>query len=122
MREQSLGTTTQYDSPTWTGNGFAEEGPKEMWYRLPDSLKKIALEEIGLGNVFKSILENHEKGIVLLSLRAGPLIDRESNDVVKVHTRHEYGNYCYDGTKATYEDVQTGCFLVFDNPDYEEAF
>lgn len=51
----------------------------------------------------------------------GPLIDRKSNNAVKVHTRHEYGNYCYDGTKATYEDIKAGCFLAFKDPGYVEG-
>lgn len=101
MRVHDLGTTTQYDSPTWNGNGFAEEIPQALWNRLPESLRKIALEEIHLGNAPEFILENRERDIVLLALKTGPLIDRKSNNVVKVHTRHEYGNYCYDGTKAT---------------------
>jgi hypothetical protein len=121
MFVHDLGTTTQYASVTWTGNGFAEECPQALWQRLPESLRKIVLEEIRLGNVPVSILENRERNIVLLSLKTGPLSDRESDHVIKVHARHEYGNYCYDGTKATYEDIQTGCFLTFEDPNYEEA-
>lgn len=122
MRAHDLGTTTQYDSLAWTGDGFAEELPQALWQRLPESLKKIALEEIHLGNAPESILENRERDIVVLSLKTGPLIERMSDDVINVHTRHEYGNYCYDGTKATYEDNQTGCFIAFEDPNYEEAF
>jgi hypothetical protein len=120
MRIHDLGTTTQYECPTWTGNGFVEEVPQALWTRLPESLRKIALEDIRLSNNTESILESRERGIVLLALRTGPVIDRTSNSVVKVHTRHEYGNYCYDGTKATYEDIKTGCFLAFEDPDYKE--
>lgn len=120
MRVHNLGTTTQYEFPEWTGNGFVEEIPQSLWDRLPERLRKIVLEEIHVGNATESMLENRERGIVLLTLKMGPLIDRKSSNAVKVHTRHEYGNYCYDGTKATYEDIKTGCFLAFNDPDYVE--
>ena len=120
MRIHDLGITTQYGCPTWTGNGFVEEIPQALWNRLPESLRRIAVEEIYSGNSTESILENRERNIVLLALRTGPLIDRKSDSVVKVHTWHECGNYCYDGTKATSEDIKTGCFLAFEDPDYKE--
>ena len=121
MRIHDLGSTVQYDDPTWNGDGFSEERPNELWTRLPHSLKAIAVEEIRRGNNPKSILENKEKNIVLLSFRAGPTIQRQESQTLRIYTAHQYGNYCYEGTKATYEDIQTGCFLAFDDPNYDES-
>lgn len=119
MKIHNNGSTTQFDSPTWTGEGF-EEGPaQDLWLRLPDLLQKIVFEEIALGNTIESILENRERNIVLLSLSKGPLHDRKSDENIRVYTVHSYGNYCYDGTKSTYECIKTGCFLAFDDPEYE---
>jgi hypothetical protein len=120
MRVHDLGLTVQYDDPTWNGDGFSEQRPYELWRRLPESLKAIAVEEIRQGNIPKSILENKERNIVLLSFRGGPAIQRQENQTLRVHTAHQNGNYCYDGTNATYEDIQTGCFLAFDDPNYGE--
>ncbi len=114
-----MGPTIQLDAPTWMGEGF-EEGPAQaLWLRLPEVLQKIVLDEIALGNTIESILENRERNIVLLSLAKGPLRGRESDDQILVHTTHRGGNYCYDGTKATYECVKTGYFLAFEDPEYE---
>ncbi len=123
MRSYDLGTTKVYEDLTWTGNGFAEKIPNRLWCRLPERLRNIAVEEICLGNVPDSILENKSRELVLLSLRGGPSITREGDEELRVHTRHDDGNYCYDGTLCTYEDRDSGCFLAFDDPDYvEEAF
>ena len=121
MNVIELGTTTAYEGPTWTGEGFAEEVANELWRRLPQSMKKITHEEIDCGNEISGILENREHNIVVLSFREGPMIDRASADSLVVHTRHSFGNYCYDGTKATYEDMETGCFLAFDDPEYDDT-
>ena len=119
MKVLELGSTTQYAEPTWIDNGFAEEAPQKLWRRLPESLRKIALEEIRHGNKAVGILENRESKIVLLSFREGPLVQREGDESLRIHTKHEYGNYCYDDTKATYEDVESGCFLAFCDPEYQ---
>ncbi len=121
MKIQNLGSTVQYDNPTWNGCGFVEEKPNELWVRLPKTLKNIALEEIKNGNSPISILENKERNIVLLSFENGPLIKRRESKAIRVHTSHQYGNYCYDGTKATFEDTESGCFLSFEDPEYDEA-
>ena len=120
METHNLGPTKQYTRPTWTGDGFIEVAAQDLWERLPESLRTIALFEIRSGNKPISILENQETQVVLLSLAKGPLIPRNSDDRIIVHTHHEYGNYCYDGTTATYEDVQSGSFLSFENPEYED--
>ena len=120
MEIHNMGTTTQYSGPTWNGNGFSEHEPNNLWGRLPESFKEIALAEILEGNKPISILENKERGIILLEFEKGPLAKPLSNSEITLHTSHRYGNYCYDGTKATYEDVSTGCFLAFSDPEFQE--
>lgn len=71
MRVHNLGSTTQYEFPEWTGDGFVEEIPQSLWNRLPELLRKIVIEEIHVGNATESILENRERGIVLLGLKWG---------------------------------------------------
>lgn len=121
MRVHNFGSTVQYDNPTWNGHGFSERSPNELWRRLPESLKAIAVEEIRQGNNPKSILENKERNIVLLSFRGGPSIQRQESQTLRIHNAHQYGNYCYDGTNATYDNIQTGYFLAFDEPNDEES-
>lgn len=115
------GSTVQYDNPSWSGCCFVEEKPNELWLRLPQTLKNIALEEIRNGNTPISILENKERNNVLLSFEKGPLIQINESKSLRIHTVHQYGNYCYDGTKATFEDVDSGCFLSFEDPEYDKA-
>lgn len=121
MKINRIGSTTQYDEPTWIGDGFAEDVPQALWRRLPESLRKIALVEISYGNKIESILENRERNIVLISFREGPLVNRENDESLRIYTEHAHGNYCYDGTKATYEDVESGCFLAFEDPNYDDT-
>lgn len=120
MRAKEIGTTTQYDFPTWTGAGFLEQDPQRLWASMPISLRSIAIQEIQHGNAPISILDNRERGIVILVFRTGPFVERQTDSVVRVHTNHLYGNYCYDGTKATYEDIETSCFLAFDDPAHKD--
>jgi hypothetical protein len=115
-------TSIQYTNPTWTGDGFAEDAPQKLWLRLPELLRKIALDELSRGNETAAVLENQRRNIVLLSFKKGPLVDRKSDGSFCIHTSHAYGNYCYDGTKATYEDMESGCFLAFSDPDYKDPF
>jgi hypothetical protein len=117
MRIIDLGdTTTQYEDPTWVGAGFDEPQPQQLWSRLPESLRRIATDEIALGNSPRGILENRRGNIVVLIFRTGPLIARTSDAQVRVHTQFDSGNYCYDDTNATFEDLETGSFLAFDEP------
>lgn len=118
METIELGMTTQYSEPTWAGDGFAESEAQSLWLRLPSSLRTIALNEIAHGNVVESVLDNRQSGIVLLCFTRGPLVSRTVDQSIRVHTKHEYGNYCYDGTAATYEDMESGCFLAFNDPLY----
>lgn len=121
MNVIELGATTAYEGPAWTGEGFVEEVANELWRGLPQSLKKITHEEIELGNEIRGILKNRERNIVVLSFKRGPMVDRASTEALVVHTKHSNGNYCYDGTKATYEDMESGCFLAFDDPEYDDT-
>lgn len=115
-------STIIYEKPTWNGHGFAEADPDHLWHRLSSNLQQIALGEMASGNKTRCILENNkERSIIVLTFEMGPLTPLPSDAAITIHTRHGYGNYCYDGTKATYEDVATGSFLTFDDPEYEDA-
>jgi hypothetical protein len=118
MDISELGTTIQFNNPTWVGSRFVENGPQLLWQKLPQNLKEIALQEVDKGNSILSILENRDGEIVALCFREGPLTEPVDKYSLQIHTAHEYGNYCYDGTNMTYEDIETGCFLIFDNPKY----
>ncbi len=89
-----------------------------MWLDLPLSLKQIAVAELQAGNIPRHMLRNESRGIVLLSFKAPPKTDPPAPGLVRVHPAFENGNYCYDGTLCTYEDMSSGCFLAFDDPDY----
>ncbi|HSN17040.1 MAG TPA: hypothetical protein VLV87_02425 [Gammaproteobacteria bacterium] len=117
MEIRDLGSTIQIDGPTWNGDGFVEEYPNRLWNRLPKILRALAVEEIKAENQPASMLDNKDRGIVLLAFRSGPLKPISEDASIRVHSRHAYGNYCYDDTKATYEDLESGCFLSFANPD-----
>jgi hypothetical protein len=109
MTVERLGTTT-YDPEA-----------NSYWCEMPDSLKEIAAREVAAGNKVQQILRNADRNIVLLAFERGPLTQRPNESVITVHTQHRYGNYCYDGTKCTYEDQRSGCFLAFDDPEWQDA-
>ena len=115
MQIINLGNTTQFDSPSWNGNGFDEPAPQSLWLRMPLALRVIAIREQESGNSITSILENREREIVLLSFGRRPVVMRTSDRLIVVHLSHRLGNYCYEGTHATYEHVESGCFLAFDD-------
>ncbi len=122
METFEMGTTTEYINPTWVGSGFEENDPQLLWRRLPQNLMQIALQEVDKGNLILSILENRDRGILALCFREGPLTEPVNKDSLQVHTKHKYGNYCYDDKNMTYEDLETGCFLIFSDPDYDDEF
>jgi hypothetical protein len=109
------GTTTIVRNPTWNGRDFDESIAQSFWAELPPVLHKIALAEIEAGNNLDQILRNDERGIVLVGFEQGPLAGEPPAGII-VHSRHRYGNYCYDGTKCTYEDSTSGSFLAFNDP------
>jgi hypothetical protein len=120
MTVKLLGNTRWIERPKWQGAGFLDPEAATFWSELPDNLRRLALTEIESGNVASQILRNDERGIVLLEFERGPLTELPKDIQVAVHTAHELGNYCYDGTKCTYEDLSSGCFLAFCDPDYKE--
>ena len=87
---------------------------------MPETLRIIALEEVVQGNKIIEILENRERNIILLGFSEGPMVSQDEDGSLRIHTKHKYGDYCYDGTKATYEELNSGCFLAFDDPNYVE--
>ncbi len=102
----------------WQDGGFSDPVANAMWRELPVELREIAQLEIEQGNIPWNILRNSERSIVLLAFRTPPHQPPAPNANVRVHRQYEYGNYCYDGTLCTYEHVQSGCFLAFDNPEW----
>jgi hypothetical protein len=92
-----------------------------MWHQLPETLRRIALAEFHAGNTPEHILRNETRDIVLLAFQARPLTPMPSAGAVRVHPSFANGNYCYDGTFCTYEDIESGCFLAFNDPDYVDA-
>lgn len=122
MAVQRLGLdTTSVDGLSWDGHGFGDATADLMWGQLPDSLQKIARAELQAGNSPVHILFNESRYIILLSFAKPPMTDRPPAEAAKVHTSFANGNYCYDDTACTYEDIGTGCFLAFDNPEYVDA-
>lgn len=89
MRTHSLGSTTEYVDPTWSGEGFAEPEQKRLWGLLPRALQTIAIAEISAGNLPSGILENRDRNIVVLSFPGGPLVSPEFGTDLRRHTEHE---------------------------------
>lgn len=87
---------------------------------LPAVLQSVALAEVEAGNNPCEILRNGDRAIVLLGFERGPLAGPPPAGII-VHSQHQYGNYCYDGTKCTYQDPVTGSFLAFNDPDWSSG-
>ena len=113
------GSTTSIGAPSWTGSGFAEPLAESYWAALPEVLRVLARAEFVAGNVATEILRNDDRGIILLGFARGPLAQASVPGLI-VHTSHAYGNYCYDGTRCTIEDPDSGAFLAFADPDRVE--
>ena len=119
---QRLGRSTlSVSSPEWDGVAFANADAQKFWLMLPRELQEIAVAEMSQGNQPASILHNEERGIALLALSSRPRTASPESGAIRVHRKHEYGNYCYDGTLCTYEHLKSGCFLAFHDPDYRES-
>ena len=114
------GNSTIVLDPGWNGRGFDHEAAQSYWLELPAVLREITLGEIGAGNWPTQILRDDDRGIVLLEFERGPLAFEPPPPVV-VHSKHHYGNYCYDGTRCTYEDPVSGSFLAFKDPKWSQA-
>ena len=122
MAVQRLGRdTTSVDSLVWNGHGFNSKEAESMWLQLPQTLKQIAIAELQAGNPPEHILRNDTHAIVLLAFQHPPMTPKPIAEVIRIHPSFAYGNYCYDGTSCTYEDIESGCFLAFQDPDYVNA-
>jgi hypothetical protein len=122
MGAQRLGIdTTSVDSLVWGGYGFDDPVAESMWAQMPTPLKQVALAELQAGNLPEHILRNDTRAIVLLAFQSPPLTPQPSGELVRVHTSFANGNYCYDGTLCTYEDIRSGSFLAFNDPEYADA-
>ncbi len=113
-------STLSVSAPEWDGAAFADSDAQKFWLMLPRELQAIAVAELSQGNLPESILHNEERGIALLAFSSGPRTATPESQAIRVHRKHEYGNYCYDGTLCTYEHLKSGCFLAFSDPDYQE--
>jgi hypothetical protein len=102
----------------WNGAIFEEPAAQQMWEELPPGLGMIAVTELAAGNHARNILRHMRRGIVLLAFSGRPLAATPARPDLRVHTAHAHGNYCYGGTFCTFEDVNSGCFLAFDDPSY----
>lgn len=100
------------------GRRFADPDAQAFWQELPESLRQIALSELAASNGVAQILRNDERGIILLAFRRGPLTALPENEALQLHTVHAFGNYCYNGTRCTVEDLASGCFRAFDDPNW----
>jgi hypothetical protein len=120
MEVKEIKDTSYIKSPNWNGDGFGHPIANQWWLELPPVLREIAAAEVDKGNKIDQILRNNKRNIVLLSFESGPYTETPNDTDIIIHTKHSYGNYCYDDTKTTYEDIKTGCFLAFEDPDYEE--
>jgi hypothetical protein len=121
MERFDLGTAVQFESPSWTGCGFAEREAQNLWSNLPSILQQIAIDEIRSGNRATSILQDSNTGAIVLTFEKGPLLSPPSPSSLLIHREHEVGNYCYEGTAATYEALESRCFLAFTDPNLDES-
>lgn len=120
MKIYESGSTTQLSDIIWADGGFIQPEAQMLWSGLPECLREVAIAEISEGNKPTSILENRRRGIILLEFSVGPLVELKNQTKLKVHRRHEHGNYCYDGTTSTYEDLESGCFLAFNDAECKD--
>jgi len=108
--------TLSVHEPTWSVDVFTDAEAQALWLELPLLLRGIAVAEFENGNSAQSILRSNERNIVLLAFKHPPTTAPPDPARVRVHTTHAVGNYCYDDTRCTYEDLATGCFLAFHDP------
>ena len=118
--EQLSKETLSVTGLEWRGDGFSEPVATQMWCELPVALRQIAAQQIESGNEAWNILRNSERGIVLLAFRRPPGQDPDPASGIRIHRSFADGNYCYDGTLCTYEHLQSGSFLAFDDPEWQD--
>ena len=114
-----LPDSTYFDHPEWIAGRFVDDEASSLFNELPQTLQAIAMAEIDLGNRPTQILRNNRRGIILLEFGEGPRSEIPQDPVLVVHTEHSYGNYCYDGTSCTVEDVEAGGFVAFLDPTFD---
>ena len=115
MAVQQLGPTTiSVTEIAWDGSGLGNTKANEFWSQLSAQLQKIAISEFLAGNRPSSILRNDPRNIIVLSFSAPPKSLKSTTGSLRVHTEFQHGNYCYDGTTCTYEDLESGDFLAYD--------
>lgn len=111
--------TEQFSLPSWDGVGFLNPTAQSWWEEYPNNLRAIVLSEIEAGNTIEAILKNHNRNLILISLGNIPQTNIIENDSFIWHRKGKRGNYLYDGISSTIEDVKTGCFIAFEDPEYE---
>ena len=122
MTVQRLGKdTTSVDAIAWSGAGFGDATADAMWAELSEPLKAVALAEFNAGNDASNILRNDTRKVVVLSFQRPPTSPHPDIGSISVHTCFANGNYCYDGTVCTFEHLESGHFLAFEDPEYAHA-
>ena len=111
--------TEQFSYPDWNGQKFLNPIAQVWWEEYPENLKEIVLSEFAEGNNIEAILRNHNRDLVLVSLGNVPQTKIIPTEDMVWHKTGKSGNYLYDGTSSTIEDVPSGCFITFEDPDYE---
>ena len=111
------------NDPKWQDGIYVESWMEQRWEALPQCLREVALKEFNAGNKAIGIQKNWELNIIVLSLEKPPQVELRPQINIAVHTRFEPGNYCYDGTKCVYVDIDSGSKITFEDPNYvEESF
>ncbi|WJN61140.1 hypothetical protein [Pseudomonas sp. SO81] len=122
MAVQQLGpTTVSVTEITWNGSGFEHTKANEFWLQLSAQLQEIATSEFLAGNLPRNILRNDARKIIILTFSLPPKSLKQTSDSLRVHTEFHQGNYCYDETVCTYEDLESGDFLAFDTAESAHA-
>ena len=122
MTVQRLGRdTTSVNAIIWDGVSFGDSTADAIWTELSAPLKQLAIAEFAAGNASSNILRNDSGGIVVLSFQLPPITPRPDGRTIKIHNKFDVGNYCYDGTICTFEDLESGLFLAFEDPEHGDA-
>jgi hypothetical protein len=121
MLEHLDSSTSIVLAPVWTGSEFEDADAQAYWIMMPSTLSTLARAELGNGNVVSQILRNRKSRISLVEFERGPTTSAPDPELLRVHREHEYGNYCYEGTTCTYEDLESGSFLAFNDPMFDAA-
>jgi hypothetical protein len=102
MRREVWKDTISIADPPWVEGRFVDEEAQSFWLAIPAEFQSIARAERFAGNPITHILRNQTRDLVLLQFQGPPLTEPPTHASIRVHTRHEHGNYCYDDTFCTY--------------------